>query len=454
MFKYLLISFVVASTAVAKDYGRDQLQTLNWGGIDVLWLKDDRFPTYSISVYFADGALGDGSVKGSTSAALGLIKSGTRRYDQKEISDTLDFFAASLDTNVNHEYSRMEISGLVKDIVPTMKKVCHLMKDTVYPKSEIKKELDNLHASLTNVETDHRSLADLVFREVSLKGVPFAYPVSGRIKDHSKLNSDVLMKRLEQLNNDVKKRIYITGPSEILNINKIINEECGWTHKAQFVRTVEYTSQKSTKGPSIFLVPVKSANQAQVRIGRFLNKDELIAGDERHALLGELLAGGFTSLLMDELRTKRGLVYGVGAFSAAQRDYGRAVVTTATRAEKVVDLIEVVKQSLSKIGQKEVDEKRFELARSGLAGSYPFRFEESEHYLFQLLFLDHLGLPYDQLYKSADNIRSFKLEDISQLSSQVFEWNNLTILVLGEASLKKELEKLGQVTVLNYKDYL
>jgi len=454
MIKYFFMAFIISSTAMAKDYGRDQIKKLSWGGVDVLWLKDDRFPTYSISVYFADGALGDGSVKGSTSAALGLIKSGTRRYGQKEISDTLDFFAAGVDTNVNHEYSRLEISGLVKDIVPTMKKVCHLMQDSVYPKTEIKKELDSLHASMANIETDHRSLADLVFREVSLEGVPFSYPVTGRMKDHRGLNSDVLRKRLEQLNSEVKKRIYITGPSEILNIDKIINEECGWNDKATFVRNVDYKSQKTTKGPSIFLVPVKKANQAQVRIGRFLNKDELIPGDERHALLGEFLAGGFTSVLMDELRTKRGLVYGVGAFSAAQRDYGRAVITTATRAEKVVDLINVVKESLHKLSMKEVDEQRFELAKSGLAGSYPFRFEESEHYLFQLLFLDHLGLSYDELYKSADKIRSYKLDDLSQLAKQVFEWDNLTILVLGEASLKKELEKLGKVTVLNYKDYL
>lgn len=451
----LLLLFTLTNSSFAKEYGKDQIENLNWGGVEVIWIKDDRFPTYNMIVYFADGALGDGNFKGSTSAAMGMLTSGTRRYDQKAIADTLDFFSVNLDTDVNHEYSRLEVSGLTKDIIPTMKKVCHLIQDSAYPPKELEKKIKQIQASLSNVESNHRALADLVFREVSLKGVPYAYPAGGKMKDYKKINSNVLRDRLKELNENVKKRIYITGPSDVLKIEKIISEDCSWNDKAKFVRYVEYkTEKKEANSPNIFLVPVKKANQAQVRIGRFLSKDEIVAGDERHALLSDILAGGFTSLLMDELRTKRGLVYGVGAFSAGQRDYGRAAISTQTRNDKVVELINVVKESVGRLSNKEIPVERFELIKKGLAGSYPFRFEELESYLFQLLLLDHIDLDYKEMYRSADKIASYKLEDIASLSGQVFEWNRQTILVLGEMSLKKELEKIGKVQVLDYKDFL
>ena len=41
----------------SSDYGRERIKTMSWDGIDVVWLQDERFPTYSIQIYFADGAL-------------------------------------------------------------------------------------------------------------------------------------------------------------------------------------------------------------------------------------------------------------------------------------------------------------------------------------------------------------------------------------------------------------
>ncbi|MCR9204297.1 MAG: hypothetical protein NXH75_06960, partial [Halobacteriovoraceae bacterium] len=41
---------------------------LKWEDLEVVYLEDDRFPTYSLIVYFADGALKDGKVKGVADA--------------------------------------------------------------------------------------------------------------------------------------------------------------------------------------------------------------------------------------------------------------------------------------------------------------------------------------------------------------------------------------------------
>ena len=41
--------------------GMPHYERLNWDGIDVVWIENNRLPKYQVSVYFADGALSDHS---------------------------------------------------------------------------------------------------------------------------------------------------------------------------------------------------------------------------------------------------------------------------------------------------------------------------------------------------------------------------------------------------------
>ena len=131
MKKYIIVLFLITFSSKLVAFDESQIQKFNWNGIDVIYLKDDRFPTYNVSFYFADGAIKDVDygVLGITSAAFSLMTSGTIRYNQKDISDNLEYFGASYGATVFHEQSFYNVSGLVKDVVPTMKKICHIFRE-------------------------------------------------------------------------------------------------------------------------------------------------------------------------------------------------------------------------------------------------------------------------------------------------------------------------------------
>ena len=120
----LLLTSTFAESA--KDFLSGKLQKLKWKDLEVVYLEDNKLPVYSMVFYFADGALSEGKVKGSAQASLEYLSLGTNRFSQKDIADNLEFFGASYTSNVTHEYSTYSVSGLVKDIDPTLKKICHL----------------------------------------------------------------------------------------------------------------------------------------------------------------------------------------------------------------------------------------------------------------------------------------------------------------------------------------
>ncbi len=455
MLKFIvfILSYASISSMQAADIS-SKVHKFDWDGLEVIWVEDERFPTYDVSVYFADGALSD-DLKGETSAALGLLSLGTTRYSQKELIDHLEFFGVSSGPYVTHEYSLYSVSGLVKDSIPTFKRICHMFANATYPKKELSREIKRSRDATLNLVSDKSAIASMAFRELSLAGSPFAYPVSAKYNDLLKLDNPIhLKKKLSYFNDVVFKRVYISGPKEILKIKEILNQECGWNGKtANFKRDQEFQKKDDQSGPKIYLVTVPGSNQAQVRIGKLMSKEE-IQPLESIELLSTYLGGGFTSLLMRELRSSRGLVYGAGAFAAGQKHYGRAVIQTSTKNESVKELLTVVKGLLDDLKAGKVREEIFDVSKGRLEGSYPFRFEKSSDFLQQLIYLDHIDAKYSRLLNFPDELKKVSSVEMAKWGGQIFDWDNLTIVVQGDKSLAKELAEFGKVIIKNYKEFL
>lgn len=452
-FNTLIIAGLLSQGALAKDFFSGKISKFNWENLEVVYLEDDRFPTYQVTVYFADGALSDEGVQGVTSAAFDYMDLGTRRFSRQDIAENLEFFGANYGATVTHEYSTFAVSGLVKDIIPTAKKICHLFQDGTYPERELSKEKKRILDSLDNMVGNHGALASRVFREEVLQGSPYSYPVEGKKKDVKRWTQKALKQKMAYFNEKVKKRVYLTGPRSILNIKSIINEECGWKGQGAFVRSASYKAPQPFKKPSITLVPVPQANQAQIRIGSFLNEDE-IDNDELMSLASHYLGGGFTSRLMRVLRVENGLTYGVGAYAGTQKQYGRAGISTSTKVESVGVLLEKVKETLKKAIAGEVEKTNFERAKGSLAGSYPFGFENTKMYVGQLLFLDHKGEDYKTIFDFPQKVRSYNIEQMTKMVERLFSWEELQITIVGPRSLKKVLDQYGDVTIKNYQKFL
>ena len=86
------------------------------------------------------------------------------------------------------------------------------------------------------------AIAHRAFREITLSGTPFVNPSDGKLKDTFKITSKRLPKKtLNYFNDKVKKRIYLSGPVDVLKLKNVILNDCRWTGgEATFQRNVEY----------------------------------------------------------------------------------------------------------------------------------------------------------------------------------------------------------------------
>ena len=448
--KKLCFSLILLSTAaLAKHSFLDSVERMKWDDLEVVWVEDDKFPRFTASFYFQEGAISD-EFSGLTQATFDQLTSGTSKETQKTLAEFFDFYGVNLKHSVTHEYSVYSVQGLVKDIDPVMTKVCEIFKDAQYPQKELTSYVSRAKSNLKNLVTSHSALADRIFRQVSLQETPYATPVEGTIKSFDKLSTDILKQRLKKLNK-VKKVLYLAGPSDSKKLKDVIQKSCPWTSE---IEEKSMVLAKPYPQSSLYLVPVPGANQAQIRIGRYVTKEEVKGKYDHFQFLAGFLGGGFTSKLVQELRVKRGLTYSAGAYVSAQRDYGRAGIMTFSKNETATEAISIVRDVFHELSVGKISPEEFKHQQGHQIGGYAFGFEETSAFLGQIMLYDHQGRKLEELVNFPETIAKLTAQELAQADLEIFPWEKLTIVVVGDKSLAEKLSRIRPVKVLDYKDFL
>lgn len=449
----LILSFILISSAYA-NFVDSNVKKINWGDLEIVWVKDNSFPTYDLSIYFSDGAMSEKSKEsGITNFMFQELTSGTTRYNQKEILSSLEFYGTSFNASVTHEFSTYSLSGLAKDLDKNLKMVCHLFNNATFPGSELKKSKRRAISGFKNLVTNHQALSSRIFRELSLRGTPYSRPVEGYIDTIKSLNSKTLANRLAYMNK-VKKRIYIRGPKEVLKIEDIVRNDCKWTDKSISKANVIKNKTKAVDKKYVYLVSVPKANQAQIRIGKTLSKQEINNKPVELTFASKYLGGGFTSRLMQEVRVKRGLTYSIGAYASGQKEYGRSGISTFTKNQTLAETLSVIKKTIDE-NSDSIPKDKFDHSMRYIKGNYLLGLESTSEFMNSLMHLDHQGRSYDEIYEFKDKLSKISSSQLAKRLKNVYSLNSQLIMVLGDSSLSSQLTKAGyKVKKISYKEFL
>lgn len=448
--KKIFFAILLSSSQLlfAADSFLDSVKRTEWGDLEVVWIRDDRFPKFTASIYFKNGAYDD-AYPGQTQATMDLLTAGTPKFSQNQISEFFDFYGAKIRNSVTHEYSVLSIQGLTRDMKPLMGKVCELMNEASYPNDEVSSYVSRARSGLKNLVTSHASLADRIFRQVSLQGTPFDKPVEGTYESLGKVEPANLKSRLQKLN-DSKKTLYVSGPEDIKEMKKYLSS-CQWKNE---ISLPDIKLKKPSSQLAIYLVPVPSANQAQIRIGRYITESEVQGKYDNFQLLAGFLGGSFTSKLVQELRVKRGLTYSAGAYASLQRDYGRAGIMTFTKNETAAETIKLIRDIFADVSAQKFSIQEFKHQQGHQIGSHAFGFEEMSAFIGQLIQYDHQSRDLSELAEYPDRVGKLSPNDLAWANKVSFPWERLTIVVVGDKSLEKSLSVIRPVRILDYKDFL
>ena len=142
--------------------------------------------------------------------------------------------------------------------------------------------------------------------------------------------------------------------------------------------------------------------------------------------------GGFDSRLMQEVRDKRGLTYGVYSYLATQDHSEMVVGQIASANNRVAEAIEVIKGEWARIANEGVTQAELDHSKTYLTGAYPLRFDGNGPIANILVGMQLQGLPIDYINTRNDKVNAVTLEEINRVIKDVYLPNELHFTVVGQ----------------------
>jgi len=150
-------------------------------------------------------------------------------------------------------------------------------------------------------------------------------------------------------------------------------------------------------------------------------------------VMNTILGGsGRQSRLMEEVREKRGLTYGVYSY-LLPKDYAALYMgRVASANDRVAQAVQVIKDEWVKMAKNGVTAEELEGAKTYLTGAYPLRFDGNGPIANILVAMQMDDLPIDYIATRNDRINAVTLKDIARVAKRLVRPDDLHFVVVGQ----------------------
>jgi predicted Zn-dependent peptidase len=203
--------------------------------------------------------------------------------------------------------------------------------------------------------------------------------------------------------------------------------------------------------PGIYVADKTDVTQSNIAMGHLgIRRDH----PDYYALrvLNQIFSGGGSSRLYSEVRTRRGLAYGVFGQVGADWDHpGLTLVWTSTKVESTGEALGVLlDESRALRSERPPTAQEVEEAKNAILSSFVFEVDSAEEVLREQLTLEAFGYPLDRLAKFRERIDAVSVDDVQRVAREQLHPDRFAIVVVGPSGqFLSDLEPFGEVTELD-----
>lgn len=142
--------------------------------------------------------------------------------------------------------------------------------------------------------------------------------------------------------------------------------------------------------------------------------------------------GGFESVLMQEVREKRGLTYGAYSYLLDKDGANIWMGSVSSANDRVAEAIEVIRAEWARIAEEGVTEEQLEAAKKYMTGAYPLRFDGNGPIANIIAGMQIQGMPIDYAATRNDKVNAVTLEQLNRVARELMQPDKLTFVVAGK----------------------
>jgi zinc protease len=198
--------------------------------------------------------------------------------------------------------------------------------------------------------------------------------------------------------------------------------------------------------PSYYLVQKEDVNQSNIRmvaLGTTRDNPDYYA----LSVFNEAFGGGFSSRLFNDIRTKRGLAYGVGGGVGTNFGHpGMIQIAMGTKSQSTVEAIQAVQEDIDNLSKQPITADEIQHAKDAILNAFVFRLDSPDKILAERMVYEYYGYPLDWLDKYEAEVKKVTAADVNRVAAKYLHKDQLAVLVVGNTKdFDKPLSSLGSV---------
>ena len=431
----LVLSWMcVASQGDAADVSPTRFTTPN--GMTVLVLEQHFLPIIEIHALIKAGSAQDPPEKaGLANLVAGLLDEGTTTRSSKQLAEQIDFVGGSLGAQADEDFTTASARILKKDVDLGFTLLADILQRPAFPKPEFERVRAQILGEIVSDKDDPGHVAMKAFNQLVFQNHPYRWPVNGTEDTLGKITlADVqTFYAKEYLPNQVI--LTIVGDVTVEQATTLVQTHFGsWKKGVVQPRTVKKPAVIDKK---IVQLIEKDLTQSTIVIGHHgisRTNPDFYAVTVMNHVLG---AGGFSSRLMDSIRDKQGLAYGITSHYDARSMPGSFWINLQTRTETTNQSINSVLTEMKAIRETPVSDQELADAKSFLMGSFPLRLDTTAKLAKVLAQVEFFGLGFDYFSQYPKWIERVTKEDVQRVAKQYLDPQRYALVVVGNIAKAK-----------------
>lgn len=419
----LLMSFSVMASVQVESW-----QTEN--GAKVMYVQTTQLPMLDVEMTFDAGSARDGDIWGVAAMTSSLLGTETSQLNEVQVSEAFNGIGAQIGSSVSRDNASISLRTLTRPNI--MQKALNtfetLVSDTQFSQAIFDREMQRLKIALKQKTVNPQAIASDTLWKTLYGNHPYAHPSSGTLESVEKINLDHIK--------TFYKNHYVANNAVISIVGNV--------NKAQAEKIAEQLTQNLPKGlklPGLVMPePLNKAKTIKIDFDSTQTYYSLAQlgierGNPDYAALfvgNHILGGsGFGSLLVEEVREKRGLVYSVYSYFAPQKVTGPFLIGLSTKNASASQADKVVKDTLNAF-LKDFSDEKLQAIKDNLVGGFPLRMDNNGKILGYISMIGFYGLPLDYLEWFPRQIEKVTKDDVLKAWDKLIKPNKMLTIMVGK----------------------
>jgi predicted Zn-dependent peptidase len=353
-----------------------------------------------------------------------LFFKGTTTRSALAIAQAVDALGGQMNAFTDKEHTCFYVKVLANHLPAIVDLMADMLLNSAFDPQAIEKERQVITEEIKTYEDSPDEVVQDLVAQTMWDGHPLGRSVIGTRKAVAKLSRDDFVRYIEKRYRADNIVISVAGDVTHEAVVELVGRELGaWDGKTSLHPT---ETPAATAAVSIRMKDIEQVHLCLATRGRAQ------ADEDRYALavLDNVLGGGMSSRLFQEIRETRGLVYTIASYSASYREGGMFVIYGAMSPENAPEVLRLTIDEIARLADT-LEEAELERAKESLKGGIMLGLESTGSRMFKLGRSElYYGRQID-LDEIIGRIDAVSPGDVRRLAAGVFTVDQLAMAAIG-----------------------